>query len=621
MHIHLQALSARLTRAALAAALFASTAYADEDPYPPKIVMSRYEINFDIKPDATSRTETFQCIRVVRPQDIDPLSKLDLPFKPGHLTAEILEAYTLTPDGKRLDVSPAHIQEHDINDSSTGLDDSKEISVVFPEVTVGSQVCRRYRTQVIKPVLPGYTSSKKLLAPQSRLEKVEFTIRAPAHYPVLGRGMQGGLLNEADGFRHYRFQYEQLKARKENSGIDLLDFAPGLFISSAKDYAELARINWQDYKPAIVPTDTISRLAQDLTKGLQSPTDKARAIYHWVNRHIRYSENTLGRGGWAPKTADAVLKDKYGDCKGMTVLMVSLLAAVGIDSTPALISTDDIYQVPSVPVLYFDHVITYIPSLDLFLDATAKQTPFAVLDKQNQGKPTLLLASAEIKYTPFEKTHQARRETLTHMSVTKNGEIIGSSIYRPTGRLEAISRSAQFEYKTKTQAQLIDDILDNFHETGTGKIETPDPDDMDAKWVVRAKFHLDPIANFPGPGAMRIPIGVATGALYKMSVYRYDPAPPDRPSPCLASTVVEKTHIRFPKSARITRLPPNVAVKDGSASYQATYTLDTTENQVTAERQYVHSPTQRLCSVKDHESRRHIHKVLQRDMRQQVFYE
>ena len=26
-----------------------------------------------------------------------PLSKFDLPFKPGHLTAEILEAYTLQP--------------------------------------------------------------------------------------------------------------------------------------------------------------------------------------------------------------------------------------------------------------------------------------------------------------------------------------------------------------------------------------------------------------------------------------------------------------------------------------------------------------------------------------------
>ncbi len=116
-----------------------------------------------------------------------------------------------------------------------------------------------------------------------------------------------------------------------------------------------------------------------------------------------------------------------------TVLMVALLTAVGIDSTPALISTDDIYQPPSVPVLYFDHVITYIPSLNLFLDATAKQTPFAVLDQQNQGKPTLLLASAEIKYTPFDKAHQARRETLTLMSVTKNGEIIGSSIYRPAG--------------------------------------------------------------------------------------------------------------------------------------------------------------------------------------------
>jgi transglutaminase-like putative cysteine protease len=626
MHIHFQSLRVGLTRAALATALLAtlplaSIAHAGEEPFPPMKVVSRNEVTLDFKPDATHSVERFQCIRIARPQDIDRFSKLDLSFQPDLETVEILDAYTLTPNGKRLDVSPAHIQEHDSNDSDTGFNDDREISVVYPEVTVGSQVCRRYRRQDIKPILPGYDSSRLMFAPQIRWEHTELAVRAPANYQVQGRGLQGGLVNEADGVRHYRFHFEQLQARKENSGIDLLDFAPGLLISSAKDYSEIARISWQDFKPAVAPTDAIRRLAQDLTKDIKSPRDKARALYHWVNKNIRYSDISIGRGGWAPKSADAVLKDKHGDCKGMSVLMVALLAAVGIDSTPALISTDEVYQLPTVPVLYFDHVITYIPSLDLFLDATAKQTPFAVLDTQNQGKPTLLLASAEVKYTPFEKAHQARQNSLTLLTVLESGEIGGSSIYRPIGSPESSSRSTHFENKAMPPSRVINETLNQYHETGTGKIKTPDPDDLEAEWVVRADFRLDPVTNIPGPGAMRIPVGVAAGTLYRISTYRYDPVPPDRPSPCTARLVVEKTHLDFPKTVRITRLPPDVAVRDGLASYQAYYTLNSQLNRVTAERQYVLTPAARLCSATEYQSRQRIHKVLQRDMRQQVFYE
>lgn len=610
-----------LTGAAFVSTLLTVSAWANEDAYQPRIVISEHEMHLDFKPDSTSSTEVFQCIRIVRPQDIEPHSKLSLPFTSGIFTVEILEAYTLTPDGKRIDVSPSHIQEHDANDSDTGFNDDKEISVVYPEVTVGSQVCERHRYRNITPILPGFASDEFFIPPQTRWEKIKLTVRAPSSYQVLGRGLQGGFVSEVDGIRHYRFKFEHLNARKERSGIDPMDFAPGLFVSSAKDYAEVARISWRDFKPAITPTDAIRRLAQDLTKGAETPTDKARILYHWVNRNIRYSAIRLGRGGWVPKSADAVLQDKHGDCKGMTVLLVSLLASVGIDSTPALISTEDVYKVPTVPVLYFDHAITYIPSLHLFLDATAKHTPFAVLNQKIQGKPALLLASAQIMHTPFDRSQDSKQETLTFLWVKENGDIKGGTSYRPTGRMEAISRSTQFRNKAKTPTRVIDDILYRFHETGTGSIQTPDPDDMGAEWLVNSSYLLDPVSNFPGPGAMRIPVGIASGALYQTSTFRHDPAPQDRPTPCMANTVVERTEIIFPKSVRITRLPPNVTVRDGLASYKAHYTLDAKSNRVVVSREYVQSPAGRLCSPNDEQSRQRIHKVLQRDMRQQVFYD
>ena len=60
--------------------------------------------------------------------------------------------------------------------------------------------------------------------------------------------------------------------------------------------------------------------------------------------------------------AQAVLKNRYGDCKDHVVLLEALLAAVGIPSSAALVNSGNAYSMPAIGVVSpLNHVITYVP--------------------------------------------------------------------------------------------------------------------------------------------------------------------------------------------------------------------------------------------------------------------
>ncbi len=66
----------------------------------------------------------------------------------------------------------------------------------------------------------------------------------------------------------------------------------------------------------------------------------------WVRKNIRYVAVYVGAGGVVPHSAQAVLDNRYGDCKDHVALLEALLKAVAIESSPALINAGNAYVLP-----------------------------------------------------------------------------------------------------------------------------------------------------------------------------------------------------------------------------------------------------------------------------------
>jgi hypothetical protein len=594
-------------------------AWADRSP---SYATTNLQVRIEAWPNGTFALNQFTCLRVTTPQEIDAISRRIINFNGALDTLTVLEAYTLTPTGKRIDLSPEAIKTQASAQENYGFSSNMQTILIFPEVTLNSQICYRRETLKHTPIVAGHLSIEYFLDPDEVMEKanIELIVHDP-RVTVFARGLTGGPVPTKNGVRRYQYQHsipEQPEIDHDAPSMD--EAAPGLRLSSFKNYAAIASAYQKDAAPMAAITPEIQALADEITQGKGTLHEQVKALYHWTIKNIRYVAIHIGRGGWVPHSAASVLKNRYGDCKDKALLLEALLKAKGIESSAVLIQTDDLYTLPETPVLTaFDHVITYIPALNLYIDGTANFVPMGTLTRSMMDKPVLHVATGQLRRIPTTTHKDNLIDTTNTLKVTKDGYYKGTTLMRKRGHFESASRSSQFKNKAEPQEAIVNDLLHRTNETGTGTITPPDPEDLDVAWDVKSSYVLDPVSNVPGYGAFTLPIGLSSADLFIRASKRPRSAPYKYGGVCIPETIRDRYSIHFPDNIKITRIPAGVYFKEGKFSYHSSYKLigDT----LIAERTLKNTGTTVHCTAADYEIRRRLHKVLQRDMRGQVFYE
>lgn len=342
-------------------------------------------------------------------------------------------------------------------------------------------------------------------------------------------------------------------------------------------------------------------------------------LYRWVSKNIRYVAVYLGNGGVVPHAAQTILSNRYGDCKDHAVILETLLKAKGIDSSPALINLGDAYTLPKLAVMApQNHVINYIPSLDIYLDATAQFAPYGSLPMDDMDKPVILTALGRIGHTPKMKAKDNLIATKVEITIAKDGSMTGTSHSRMTGAVEVGFRGIQSSEAGFGDEALAKHRLGLFGETGLGKISAGDPYNLSKPFEESVTFTLDATSNFPGPGAIRMPVGLRAGSISILG--RSKPRETIKfPTACYSNTMEETYTLTFPTNTHITRIPPDVNYKNASISYKATYHLN--GNKVEMFRRYQLENASHVCNASSNDRELTFFKVLQRDLKGQVFYE
>ncbi|MEI6538128.1 MAG: hypothetical protein WCO86_01185, partial [Planctomycetota bacterium] len=317
----------------------------------------------------------------------------------------------------------------------------------------------------------------------------------------------------------------------------------------------------------------------------------------WVARNIRYVAVYAGAGGFVPHDSQSILDNRYGDCKDHVVMLEALLSAVGIDSSPALINANGAFTLPSLPVPDpFDHVITYVPALNLFLDSTSSFTPMGSLPDGDQDKPVVLTATGTLGRTPATHADRDYTHTQTTLRLLEDGRISGSSSARMNGFFEVASRATHFSYQGRDQAEWVNQTLSRFSESGSGENQPNRPLDLDTPWVLEAVFELDALVNLPGPSAMTIPVGLAPGRI-KSGAKKQTPLARRFPYECSALRHTELTTLELPGNAPVERIPINVQFQSGPLSYTASYLLEGSVLKIS--RDYTARHTKSVCNSQD----------------------
>lgn len=101
---------------------------------------------------------------------------------------------------------------------------------------------------------------------------------------------------------------------------------------------------------------------QELTEGCRSDFEKLQVLYSYLRGKTRYVSIQLGIGGYKPIPCGEVSRLGFGDCKGLSNYMRSLLAAAGVESFYYIISTSDRDLLPGYSSLgQMNHVMLAVP--------------------------------------------------------------------------------------------------------------------------------------------------------------------------------------------------------------------------------------------------------------------
>ncbi|MBV8913409.1 MAG: DUF3857 and transglutaminase domain-containing protein [Acetobacteraceae bacterium] len=525
-----------------------------------------YQVAADGSSTATEvwevRADTAAVAQTVAQQSYSYIADLD--------TVALVNAYTRKADGRIIPVPADSVLSQAVTTTATAPQFSALTSrtILFPQVAAGDTVHYELRRTNHQSLFPGEFTLTVVPGSSASVEKAEINVTlAPGKsLRVAASSLEEAASQRGDDGSTVRHWH--LAAQRDG----LVAFEASTF----PDYAALGRAYVARAWPRSQPGPAIRALADELATGTTDKRETALRLYRYVASEIRYVATFLGDGRVVPRPAETVLAEGWGDCKDHAALLQALLAAKGIAAQPALISLQNRYTLPEAPGLgALDHVITYVPSLDLFLDSTAPYAPFGVLLAGEYDKPVVLAdpTAARVGRTPPMPAGAMTLVTRTTARIGEDDQIRGQTTTTASGPQGIALRSMAAWFEGRGTSYAASSQLQQLGTPGTGRFTFEPPDNRAGEYRIEGRFELDePLAD---RGAAPFPVPSGLGVFGRPGKVLLSTAlTEDGGHACFPGREVEEIVLELPAGATLAKAPSDLEVKAGGARYTSHYTLE-----------------------------------------------
>jgi transglutaminase-like putative cysteine protease len=435
--------SKKLAGSLLISLLVIGVAHAKDDGTDHSLTIERENHSYVVNADGGFVSTHDRVWRINEERAIKSAAQQSLNYNHTLESLDVVEAYTQKADGRKVMVLPEQIKDQQERQSSAApmFQDTRVKVVIYSEVAVGDQLILKYTLHRTTALFPG--QFEDLSYPDFHPTKqLTITYDMPDNLPLLAdaKGFTASTPLNVAGRKIYQWTYVPGdNARIEQGAVSYLDYGKYLAVSTFANVGAFAHAYDSRAKDKSGAEEKITELAHKITGNVSDPRAKAIALDDWVRKNIRYVAVYIGAGGVVPHAVDTILDNRYGDCKDHVALLEALLAAAGIDSTPALINSGNAYTLPKVFTLgLLNHVITYIPSLNLYLDSTAESIAGGYLPAADLDKPVVLTKAGKMAHTPSAQNTFAKSSMVFKISASGAADFTLSSIV--TGWLAEPSR-------------------------------------------------------------------------------------------------------------------------------------------------------------------------------------
>lgn len=296
----------------------------------------------------------------------------------------------------------------------------------------------------------------------------------------------------------YKWVLERLETIKiEDAMPPLSKHYPVLILSSIDNWDKIDRWAAGKILSHVETTGEVSSKAKAVTIGKNTADEKIQAIKNFIQTNIQYVYSDLDRGGYEPHSANETLKSRYGDCKDQSVLLISMLKAVGIEAFPALINPRPYDELIDIPVPLFSHLIALVPANNrkIWLDMTSSSTPYPDLNFSNQDRNAFVVNGNGGR---FEKTPSAtENENITNFELNTNcsdNAAVVNMTLEAKGAPSDMLKQVLKELDKNSLKEAVNSLAKmNNNKAETDSLSISDLHNPDSNFRLYLKYHIDSI--------------------------------------------------------------------------------------------------------------------------------
>ena len=463
--------------------------------------------------------------------------------------------------------------------------------IVFPNLEAGDIIVFQYRIQSYhygrfrrdfwhkqffgREVYVGLTKFT-LLAPAG--QKINYVFSNAAIKPVI---------KDVEDFKQYTWEATKQAPLKEESLMpSWVDVSAVLHVSTIPKWNDIAvwyadiinNVSEESYELKAV----FSELFPAGEREQLTQFAKARRIYNYIERNIRYSSVPFRQGSYLPQRAAITLTTRLGDCKDLSNLFMTLCRMAKIEVRMVLVNTRDNGAMDMVlPSLEFNHCIAKatLDGKEYFIELTDNYLPFASLPNNLVNAPILEIPKkpegTEIELKPLVSLTRTKDILKTQITLkAENSDLIVDVTSTKYGNLSSPLRSDYSHLEYDKQFNKIEAACaSNYKNIVLDTVSFSDLVNLEDSLSMRYKFRIkDEIAEIGSLKTFKLPFIdivaslnklASTSRTYAFNYNKYEDTD-------LYETII---HVEAPKGKKLVELPSNETVSFGKMTYSLTYSL------------------------------------------------
>ena len=588
----------------------------------------KYYVNYYVKNDFAIDRITEVEIKALSERAVKNLKTQKFTYSTSIEKFEVLEAYTKKKNGEHINVPEDNYQINVNKGNRKGgpvFSDRTRISIIFPELEVNDSIVMKVKKIETEPMFPGHLSESQYFWDQIAYDDVRIKFNYPKELDIQHqvRGMKEKLKikNDRVVLELFYKNKKPLKNDRDDFTVWNQDSESGFAISTFKDYKSIAEAYGIRALPKALPDKRVRKLAAKIVGKEKEKLKQARLLYDWVVMNITYAGNCIGVGAVVPRDTDFILDNKMGDCKDHATLLEALFTSVGIESDQALINSGSSYHLPKIPMVSsVNHVMTYLPEWNRFVDATNSIMPFDMLGFSVSDKPILLVKNFKPGMrTPATQLGSNKQEVDSAMKINKDGSVVGYISIKLKGNPAVNVRQSWRNITKEQEEKWIEEIFSSDKKIGSGSIKKDDPSPLLSDFKYTFEFNQPDFILSKGVGSFYIgPLVSLPMSMYAFMSYSnkeisgYDIA-------CSNGYSLEKLSYELPKEMKILAKPEDFEIVENHIEFKAKYEL--IENNLNVVREINDKTPGNICSAELMNAQRKTLIKIAENLKSQIVYQ